>query len=151
MKKICIALDTSPSAEKIATLGYEYAKALKAEVVLVHAVNDAALYAMDYDPIMGYNGFLIQNNIEFVEGLEVEAGKFLEATAKFLGEPDLQTKVLDGEADYEILEFIKEWEADLLVIGTHSHNVLENVLMGNTAVKLVRHSKILLLVVPVKE
>ncbi|GGG49122.1 universal stress protein [Bizionia arctica] len=47
--------------------------------------------------------------------------------------------MLDGEANYEILEFIKEWEADLLVIGTHSHNFLENVLMGNTAVKLVRH------------
>lgn len=151
MKKICIALDTSPSSEKIATLGFEYAKALKAQVVLVHVVSDAALYARDYDPIMGYSGFLIQKNLEFIENLEAEAAKFLEATAKFLGKPDLQTKVLDGETDYEILEFIETWQADLLVIGTHSHSILENMLMGNTAVKIVKHSKIPLLVVPVKE
>lgn len=150
MKKICIALDTSPSAEKVATLGYEYAKALKAELVLVHVVSDAALYAMDYDPIMEYNGFLIQKNMEFVEDLEKEAGKFLKTTAKFLGEPEIETKVLDGDPDYEILEFVKKWEADVLVIGTHSHSVFENILMGNTAVKIVKHSKTPLLVVPIK-
>ncbi len=150
MKKICIALDTSPSAEKIATLGYEYAKALKAKVVLVHVVNDAALYAMDYDPVMGYDGFLIQKKMEFTEDLEKEAGKFLKTTAKFLGEPEIETKVLDGDPDYEILEFVKEWEADVLVIGTHSHNALDNILMGNTAVKIVKHTKIPILVIPVK-
>ena len=151
MKKICIALDASPSAEKIATLGYEYAKALKAEVILVHVVNDAALYATDYDPIMGYDGFLIQENLKFVEDLEKEADKFLHETAKFLGKPDLETKVLDGDPDYEILEFIKQWNTDVLIIGTHSHSVLDNILLGNTAVKIVKYAKIPILVVPVKE
>ncbi|WKX75199.1 universal stress protein [Zobellia laminariae] len=39
---------------------------------------------------------------------------------------------------------------DLLVIGTHSHSSFENVLMGNTAVKIVKHTKTPLLVVPTK-
>ena len=151
MKKICIALDTTPSAEKVARLGYEYAEALNAEVILVHVVSNAALYNTDYDPIMGYSGFLIQQNLEFTEDLEGESEKFLQATARFLGEPDLETKVLDGEAGTEILEFIKEWNADVLVIGTHSHSVLENVLLGNTAVKIVKHAKIPMLVVPIKK
>ncbi len=151
MKKICVALDVSPSAKKIATLGFQYAKALNAELVLVHVVNDIALYNTYDDPIMEYSGFLIENNIEFVEDLEEEATKFLKSTAKFLGEPDMEIKVLDGTPDYEILEFIKEWKADLLIIGTHSHSVLENVLMGNTAVKIVKHSKTPILVVPIKE
>lgn len=151
MKKICIALDTSPSAEKIAKLGYEYAKALKAEVVLVHVVYDAAVYANDYDPIMGYHGFLIQENIKFIKDLNKEAKKFLKATANFLGKASLQTKVLDGNTENELLDFVVEWGADLLVIGTHSHSVLENVLMGSTATKIVKHCKTPILVVPVKD
>ncbi|GGG49113.1 universal stress protein [Bizionia arctica] len=83
LKKICIALDTSPSAEKVATLGYENAKALKAEVVIVHVVSDAGLYAMDYDPIMEYNGFLIQKNVAFIEDLEGKQQNFLKPQPSF--------------------------------------------------------------------
>ena len=151
MKKICIALDISPSAEKIATLGYEYANALKAEVILVHVVYDAALYTATYDPIMQYDGVLIKNNLELVANIKEEAEKFLIATAKFLGEPDLETKVLDGDAHDELLNFAKTWNADLLVIGTHSHSRWENVLLGNIATKIVKHSKIPILVVPIKD
>ncbi len=150
IKKICIALDASPSAEKIAKLGYEYAEALKAEVILIHVVYDAVVYAYNYDPIMEYNGFLIQNNIEVVESLEKEAEIFLQTTAKYLGEPDLEIKVLNGNAEVDILRFSENWNADLLVIGTHSHSALDNVLLGNIATKIVKHSKIPLLVIPVK-
>lgn len=150
MKKVCIALDTSPSAEKVAKLGYECAKALNADVVLVHVIYDAAMYAYDYDPIMEYDGFLIQANMEVVDDLKKEASDFLKATARFLGEPDLRTKVLQGDTDDEILQFAKEWNADLLVLGTHSHSFMENILMGNIATKIVKHSKIPLLVVPTK-
>ena len=150
MKKICIALDTSPSAEKIATLGYEYANALNAEVILVHVVYDAALYVSNYDPIMQYDGFLIKNNLELLEDMHQEAEKFLIATAKFLGEPDLETKVLDGNTHDEILDFAKTWEADLLVLGTHSHSSWENIMLGNIAAQLVKHSTIPLLIVPIR-
>lgn len=150
MKKICIALDTSPSAEKIATLGYEFAQALNAEVILVHVVYDVSLYVSDYDPIMQYDGFLIRNNMDLIEDIHKEAEKFLIATAKFLGEPDLETKVLDGNTHDEILDFAKTWEADLLVFGTHSHSRWENLLLGNIASKLVKHSTVPLLVVPIR-
>lgn len=150
MKKICIALDTSPAAEKIATIGYEYGKALNAEVILIHVIYDASLYVSEYDPIMDYNGFLIKNDMELSKSLHEEAESFLIATAKFLGEPDLETKVLDGDAYDEILKFTNTWEADLLVFGTHSHSSWENVLLGNIATKIVKHSQIPLLVVPIK-
>ncbi|WP_158849202.1 universal stress protein [Algibacter sp. L1A34] len=151
MKRICIALDTSPSAEKIATLGFEYAKALKAKLVLVHVVSDAAEYAIDFDPIMDYSGSLIQQNIGLVDDFKTEAGKFLKSTANFLGEPEIEIKVLEGEPDYEILKFLKEWKADLLIMGTHSHSIIENVLMGNTAVRIVKHSTTPILIVPIKK
>lgn len=55
MKKICIALDYNPSSEKVAQTGYTYAKALGAETTLVHVIENAVYYAMDYSPFMGYD------------------------------------------------------------------------------------------------
>ena len=63
MKKILIALDYEPSAEKIAETGYAIATALNAEVILLHVVAEPAYYSsMEYSPIMGFSGFI--NNFD---------------------------------------------------------------------------------------
>lgn len=149
-KRVCIALDTSPAAEKIAAVGYQHAKALNAELVLVHVVYDVSMYSVDYDPIMGYSGFLIDSNLKSVKSLKDEAKKFLKATSVHLGDGSIKTKVMNGPVKDAILSFVKDKEVDLLVIGTHSHSMLENMFMGNIALKLVKHCPIPLLVVPIK-
>lgn len=151
MKKICIALDTSPSAQKVAELGYAYAKALDAEVTLVHIINDASYYTMNYDPIMGYAGFLTSNTFELIEGLKNESEKFLEASKKHLNDDRIKTAVLDGDTSNAILDFAEEWKADLIVMGTHSRSGLSNLLMGSIAVDVVKHSQIPILIIPTKD
>ncbi len=151
MKKICIALDYNPSAEKVAQTGYAYAKALGAETTLVHVISDAVYYAMDYSPFMGYESSFNEINFGVVEELKHGAENFLSASAEHLGSRDIKTAVLEGETSEAILDYCKEYNIDLLVIGTHSHSVLDNLLMGNSAVRIVRHSEIPLLVVPTKE
>ncbi|MFV0564822.1 MAG: universal stress protein [Flavobacteriaceae bacterium] len=152
MKTVCIALDASPSAEKIAKQGFDYAKAINAEIILIHVTYDTAFYTYDYDPIMGYNGFLIQNSVMLEKDLQHEAELFLKSTATFLGHPDTKTNVLIGvDAGHEILSFLENNKIDILVMGTHSHSILENVLLGNTATKIIKHSKIPTLVIPVKD
>lgn len=151
MKKICIALDVTPAAEQVAKVGYEYAEALGAEVVLIHVLHKFDVYnSYNYDPFMGYDGQLIQADMDDGFDLETEAQIFLESTARFIGEPDLKIKILSGNAADEILHFTTLWQADLLVIGTHSHSILEDIVLGNIAVKIVKHSKIPLMVIPVK-
>jgi len=150
MKKICIALDTSPSAEKIAELGYSYAKALNAEVILLHVVNDPVYYTMNYDPIMGYDGFLTTDAVGLVENHKKEAARFLESSVNHLQNKTIETKVLEGDPADEILEFATSWNADLIIMGTHSHSGLENLFMGNVAVEVVKHAKIPVLIIPTK-
>jgi len=151
MKKVCIALDTSPSAAKIAELGYSYAKALNAEVTLVHVINDISYYSMNYDPIMGYAGFLTNDAIELVEDLRKESEKFLTASVKHLKNDTIKTAVLEGDPADAILEFATSWEADLIVMGTHSRSALANLLMGSNAIEVIKHSKIPTLIIPTKE
>lgn len=150
MKKICIALDTSPSAQKIAELGYDYAKALGAQVTLVHVVNDPIYYTMNYDPIMGYDGFLTSDVIELVESHVKEAARFLEASVKHLKNKKIETIVLDGDTAEAILKFAATWGADLIIMGTHSRSGLENLIMGNVAVKVIKQTEIPVLIIPTK-
>ncbi len=57
MKKILIAIDYAPSAQKVAEMGYEIGKALQAKMTLLHVIEDTNYYASVYDPIMGFGGF----------------------------------------------------------------------------------------------
>ena len=58
MKKVLIALDFDPVAQKIAESGYALAKSMNAKVVLLHVVSDAAYYSsLNYSPMMGFDSF----------------------------------------------------------------------------------------------
>lgn len=66
MKKVLIALDYNPSAEKVAETGHRLAKSMDAEVVLLHVVSDFKYYAsLNYSPIMGFDSF---SNVIETEG-----------------------------------------------------------------------------------
>ena len=151
MKKVCIALDYNPTAKKVAKMGADYATALGAEIYLVHVLEEAAYYAIDYIPVMGYENSFSTSSLSMVKELKDNAEAFLNDTKEQLNGKRVNTKVLEGTTAEAILEFSMSNNIDLIVLGTHSHSVVENVLMGNTAVKIVRHSHIPLLVIPNKE
>ena len=57
------------------------------------------------------------------------------------------THVLIGNPFRKILEMSKELKADLIVMGTHGRTGIEHVIVGSTAERVVRHSKIPVLTV----
>ncbi|MGB3175068.1 MAG: universal stress protein [Saprospiraceae bacterium] len=147
MKKILIAIDYNPTAENVAKIGYAVAKAFQAEVVLVHVITDPAFYSIPYSPIMGFYGSYADGTEGVVENIKKEAEEFLAASVKHLGDPLVQTKVLEGDTDDSILQFADEWKADLIVMGSHKHKGLEK-LLPDLAVHMVKNSKIPLLTIP---
>lgn len=151
MKKICIALDYSPTSREVVETGYEYARALGASVSLVHVISDASYYTSGHDAYMGYDGFNMINSVNLVDDLKTSSQQYLSTVAGNLGNSDIDTAVIEGDVSTSILEYATTWGADLLVLGTHGRNFLENMLMGNTAVDIVKNSSIPLLVIPVKK
>jgi nucleotide-binding universal stress UspA family protein len=155
MKKVLIALDYDPSAEKIAAIGYDLAKAMNADVVLLHVTAEAAYYAaMDYSPVMGYagfNGFTSMNLSEMTNRLKTESVQFLEQSKKHLGDDSIITVVADGETADTILFTANEQQADIIVLGSHSRSGLDKLLMGSVAEKVLHHTKVPLFIVPTKE
>jgi nucleotide-binding universal stress UspA family protein len=59
--------------------------------------------------------------------------------------------VTRGHPVTEILEQAEKRKCDLIVMGTHGHGVLEDVLMGSTAQRVIRRSQIPVLVVRLSE
>src|SRR4051794_16183382 len=120
MKKVLIALDYNPSAQNVAETGYAFASAVHAQVALVHIITNPEYYAVEYSPIMGFKGFYSQNSNTIFEEIKEEAKNFLTATVTHLNDNNIETHILEGETADAILTFAKEWNADLIVMGSHS-------------------------------
>lgn len=148
MKRILIALDYSPSAEKVAQAGYELAQALHAELRMVHVVTDPAYYAIGYSPIMGYQGAYTEGSVEIAKDIKEEASQFLAAASRHLGDKRIKIKVLDGDTEQAIMDYSKESKADMIVIGSHNHKGLERLFVTDVTAGILKHSEIPLLIVP---
>jgi nucleotide-binding universal stress UspA family protein len=154
MKKILIALDYDPTAQKVAEQGYSLAKAMGAEVILMHVVTDPAYYATtEYSPIMGFGGYMDVAQLYPVpiDGLKLASQHFLEKTKHHLNDDTIQTTVKEGEIADSILKTAKEVHAEIIVMGSHSRKWLENIVIGSVAKEVLNHTKVPLHIIPTKK
>jgi nucleotide-binding universal stress UspA family protein len=154
MKKILIAIDYNPTAEMIAERGYQLAKSMNAEIILLHVVADYTYYSsLDYSPIMGFDTFsnLGVLQTDTVVQLQNAADEYLQKCKNHLSDPSIKTLVKDGDSGDAIIEAANNLNADVIVLGSHSRTGLDKILMGSVAEKVLRHSKIPLFIIPVTE
>lgn len=154
MKKVLIALDYNPTAQKVAEAGFSIGKEIDAEVTLLHVIANPSYYASSvYDPIMGFGGYMNTDLLQpdFMEGLIKTSHEFLEKTKTHLGNDDIKLLVKEGNLADTILDTAKELNADVIVMGSHSQKWLENVLMGSITEHVLRHTDIPLFIVPTKK
>jgi len=153
MKKILIALDYDPTAQKVAEIGFSLAENQHAEITLLHVIGDPAYYTSSiYDPIMGFGGYmnldLIVPNI--INNLKNTSLDFLENSKKHLGDDSIKILVKEGSVEKSILEAAIETNANIIVMGSHSQRWLENILMGSITEYVLRHTAIPLFIIPTK-
>lgn len=148
MEKVLIPIGYHPVSEKIVKEGVALAKKLNAKVCLMHVIGDIHYYNLDYPGFMGYVRDPGLHSEEDSVAKNV-AEEFLGKTASDLKE-EVQTQVKQGETATAILEYAKEWNADIIVLGTHSRGVLKKVFMGSKAHDVLEHTEIPVYMVPVK-
>lgn len=152
MKKVLIGVDYNPKSEKVVQKGYELAKTMGAEVCLIHVLADVRYYGNSYPTFMGYEGYNeLQVDLEITSQLRKVAEDFVLTAARHLNDESVTTHIAEGSISNAILDYAEEWQADLIVLGTHSHSVLEKVLMGTTASHVLEKTNIPVYMVPVKD
>lgn len=153
MEKVLIALDYDPTAEKIAETGYALARAMGAEVILLHVVADPNYYStLDYSPIMGYTGFSSPDMLMLIDDTEIKKAsqEFLEQSKRHLADERITTLLGEGDCAEAILKAATDTNVDIIVMGTHSRRGLDKILMGSIAEKVLHHSDIPLFIIPTK-
>jgi nucleotide-binding universal stress UspA family protein len=154
MNRVLIALDYNPTAQKVADLGFSMAKAMNAEVILLHVITDPIFYSTaGYSPIMGFTGYMDMAPVQFesIDGLINASLQFLEKSKHHLGDKTIRTLVKEGDFADAILETAKEVKADIIVVGSHSRKWLENIVMGSVTEKVLHNTSIPLFIVPTKQ
>jgi nucleotide-binding universal stress UspA family protein len=153
MKKILIALDYDPAAQKIAETGYALAKSMNAKVILLHVISDPGYYSsLNYSPIFGYDSF---SNLDIVQTTAVEelkkaAKNYLDKSKQHLGDETIETVIKDGDFGESILDTAKEMNVDIIVMGSHGRRGFDKILMGSVAEKVLHKTTIPLFVIPTK-
>lgn len=150
MKKVLIALDYDPTAQKVAESGFAMAKAMGAEVTLLHVMVSPAMYASAYANMGAWQ----IDTVDTTEGIEIiktGSRNLLEKAKKHLGAKTIKTVHKEGDTAQMILQTATEIHADCIVMGTHSQKWLENVLMGSVTEEVLRKSSIPMFIVPTKK
>ncbi|MES2398135.1 MAG: universal stress protein [Bacteroidota bacterium] len=140
MKKILIAIDNGPSSEKVSSKGFELAQQLKVEIALLSVV-DTTVLITDGGVTPKEMADLIKNDYKKSQQLLIE---------NVFKNYKVWSFIEEGTPFEVILKVAEEWDADLIVLGTHGRTGLSHLLMGSVAEKVVRHSIKPLFIIPTK-
>jgi nucleotide-binding universal stress UspA family protein len=154
MKKVLIALDYDPTAQKVAEIGFSMAKNMNAEVTLLHVISDPEHYASTkHITIMGFAGCIedVPLKLDSIDDRKNLAQKFLERSKEHLGDNNILTRVEEGDFAGSILKAANDLHADIIVMGSHSRKWLQNIVIGSVSEKVLHHTSIPVFVIPTKQ
>ena len=144
INKVLIALDYDPTAKKVAEAGYAMAKAMGAEVILLHVVENLIAYSLSY-----LNMGPLQ--LDTVVELKDASQQFLNKTKLLLGDVTVQTVVREGDFANSIIEAVIEFDIDILVMGSLSKRWLEDIIMGSVTEQVMKKTPIPVFIVPTRK
>ncbi len=140
IKNILFATDYSEGSARACDLVRTLTRLTGARLTVLHVVTEL----VDRQRKMLPPG-IMKTVAEEVERHAVEdMHKFCDAQFSGL---EVGTEIVIGRADEEILKLAESLAADLIVLGTHGRTGIEKLLVGSTAEKVVRSSRIPVLTV----
>ena len=135
IQKIVCPVDFSNCAQQALNYASELAKQFDAELSVVHAYEDPAAYVTPM-PMSGYVGPGAELLLELRKQLEVGLAQ-TKADVEKRG-VRVRSELLEGTPYRVVLDWAKEYGADMIVVGTHGHTGLTHALLGSVTERIVR-------------
>lgn len=97
-----------------------------ARITLLHVVEHIPAYAISYLP----KEYLVEARV----GMQAELNQMAETL------PNAQGVLIEGHASRSILDWAEENKPDLIIVASHRPE-MQDLLLGSTAAKVVRHAR----------
>ena len=145
-KRIMVAIDSSATASKALKEAVQLAKSVGAQLCIVHAEDESLLEQHG----MGIGTYIDVDKAE--AAIRAAGNRLLDDAAALAGAEGVSAErrlFASGKKRVPdlIAEGAVEWQADLIVVGTHGRRGFERMIVGSVAEKLVRAAGTSLLLV----
>ncbi|MFY9923520.1 MAG: universal stress protein [Opitutaceae bacterium] len=143
MKTILVPIDFSDVTNRVLEKAVELARALTGRLVILHVIQPPVNLSAS-DPI------LIENTARITVAAEKAADKHLDRLRKTLLADFDAVEVLrvTGAPVAQILEQASGLPADYIVLGSHGHTAVYDLLVGSTAHGVLKKSSCPVIIVP---
>jgi nucleotide-binding universal stress UspA family protein len=142
MKTILLAVDFSPASKQVVFEAVKLAQATKARLVVLNVVQPPVVMS-DYAP-------LLENIVDFISVSEKAAVKQLKKLKSeiSLEVPAVETRTATGSPIVAIVEAVESLSADYVVMGSHGHTALYDLVAGSTTHGVLKRARCPVLIVP---
>ena len=143
IKRIIVGVDFSPVTAAVLDTAATIATNGGCKIYLVHV---APAFVADLKTVR-----VPQHDRDFLAHMLREEHRDLQALAKELGQKgcDVESLMVEGDRPVEkILDEARRLEADLIVIGSHGHGPIYNILVGSVSEGMLRKARTPVLIVP---
>lgn len=141
-----IATDGSETSERAAEMGIEIARLSGGKATAIYVVDILRLsHLPGYTALPGLSKQLL-------ELMQKEGKETTGHVCEMAGNAGVACEVMvaEGDPSTEILRRSQESDADLLILGTKGKSGLDRILLGSVAEKVIRNSRVPVLLVPGK-
>ena len=134
MKKILVPCDFSEQAICAFRMAIDLSEQSKREVHLLHVVELPVMHDSMLMPTLAFEATLLKELGDNAEN------QFSKLKAEYASDIPIVTKVVFGSTSMMILDYIKEAEIELVVMGTKGASGLRELVIGSNAEKIVRRA-----------
>ncbi len=142
MKTILAPIDFSPASAAVIAQATALAQAVQARLVLLSVVQPPVI-ASDYGP-------LVENISEIIAAAERSAAERLEKVRHEVLEDvaEVETELAGGSPIQAITDAAARFQADFIVMGSHGHTALYDLVIGSTTHGVLKRAKCPVLIIP---
>lgn len=138
MKTILVPTDFSKQAQNATAIAAKLAEKTNSSIILLHVIEDNAISMVSYTGEIAMPG--IEDRLYIYKLIEKAKQQFKEVK-KAYPEVSFKEEIKIGNPYYGVQEIIKDFDIDLILMGTKGSSGIQEFLIGSNAEKVVRHAK----------
>jgi nucleotide-binding universal stress UspA family protein len=142
MKTFLVPVDFSAVTEEIISAASTFARAFNGKVVLLHTVQPQVITSEYALPVEALQETMVAQEKNSAIKLTEHAAQFHAAGIA------AETLVRHGPPETTILEVATEVKADFIIMGSHGHGRLYDLLVGSTASGVLKGAKCGVIIMP---